>query len=362
MIKLDSCLIIKNEEENITPLINQLLLFSHEIHITDTGSTDNTLSILEEFEKTHNNIFIHHYEWDMNFSNARNYSLHYDNDTSDYKFWCDADDQLNDEMITRIKEFINDDTINDDIYYMKYKYYANDNDPHFRTSVLKTSADLKWNDPIHEYIGLFNGIKLNYDYFNNGPLLIHHRKEIHTNRNLEIFQNMEKIGAVFTGRNYYYYGRELLNHGLKESAYEMFKRCIYYEENYDIQDKVNSLNAVYDIHPNDKWLEMFFYLLQHNIYRGDIFYYAGNFYLNKRKNNFLAKVYYNAALNYEYDNNCAFGLYMNNITINPLLQLGVIAYNEGDNDKCREYNERVLEYDPENITAKNNILFLNNSK
>ena len=59
---IDSCLIIKNEEENIKSLINQLLTFSHEIHITDTGSTDNTLNIIDELQTINSNIFLHYYK------------------------------------------------------------------------------------------------------------------------------------------------------------------------------------------------------------------------------------------------------------------------------------------------------------
>ena len=47
-MKIDSCLILKNEEQNIEKLINQLLEFSNEIHLTDTGSTDNTVNIIKE--------------------------------------------------------------------------------------------------------------------------------------------------------------------------------------------------------------------------------------------------------------------------------------------------------------------------
>ena len=360
MLKIDSCLIIKNEQDNIKILINQLLKFSHEIHITDTGSTDNTISILEKLKSKHNNIFIHHYTWDFNFSNARNYSLKYKNDTSDYKFWCDGDDTLNDKLISTLQQFSNKDNSDTDIYYIKYQYYQGDKNPHFRTSILKSSSNLCWNDPIHEYIGLYNGIKLNHDYFDNGSLLIHHRKEVHTNRNLEIFQNMEKIGSKFTGRNYYYYAMELLNSGLKKSAYEMFKECIYYKDNYDVQDKFNALLNIYNIKPDKEWIEMFYYVLSLNIYRGDILYYAGNYYLDIEKNYYLAKVFYNGALEYKWDNSCSFGLLIENITINPLLQLGLIAWYENEPEKTKYYNEQVLKYDPNNQSAINNIKFLNN--
>lgn len=47
--KITSCLIIKNEKDNIIPLVESLLKFSDEIMIADTGSTDGTLDKLMVF-------------------------------------------------------------------------------------------------------------------------------------------------------------------------------------------------------------------------------------------------------------------------------------------------------------------------
>lgn len=357
---IDSCLIIKNEEENIKSLINQLLTFSHEIHITDTGSTDNTLNIIDELQTINSNIFLHYYKWDMNFSNAKNYSLHYDNNISDYQFWCDGDDLLNDELINRLKEF-KYSYEEADIFYIKYKYYEDDLNPHFRTSLLKTAANHKWLDPIHEFIELQPDFSLNFDYFNNGSLIIHHRKEVHTNRNLEIFQNMEKTGWKFTARNLFYYGTELAAVGLRESALEMYKKCIYSKDINDITDQINSLKEYAFLKFDEEWIKMFYYLLSNNYYRGDLFYLAGEYYFNVANINELAKIYYLAAINYKYDACISFGLDNFNITVNPLLQLGLIAYNEQKYEEALSYNYKVLEYDQNNETAKNNILFLNNT-
>lgn len=357
---IDSCLIIKNEEENIKSLINQLLTFSHEIHITDTGSTDNTLNIINELQTINSNIFLHYYKWDMNFSNAKNYSLHYDNNISDYQFWCDGDDLLNDELINRLNEF-KYSYEEADIFYIKYKYYEDDLNPHVRTSLLKTAANHKWLDPIHEFIELRPDFSLNFDYFNNGSLIIHHRKEVHANRNLEIFQNMEKTGWKFTARNLFYYGTELAAVGLRESALEMYKKCIYSKDINDITDQINSLKEYAFLKFDEEWIKMFYYLLSNNYYRGDLFYLAGEYYFNVANNNELAKIYYLAAINYKYDVCISFGLDNFNITVNPLLQLGLIAYNEKKYEESLSYNYKVLEYDSNNEIAKNNILFLNNT-
>ena len=106
---------------------------------------------------------------------------------------------------------------------------------------------------------------------------------------------------------------------------------------------------------------MFYYLLSNNYYRGDLFYLAGEYYFNVANINELAKIYYLAAINYKYDACISFGLDNFNITVNPLLQLGLIAYNEQKYEEALSYNYKVLEYDQNNETAKNNILFLNNT-
>ena len=96
---IDTCIIVKNEEKTISKLIYQFLLFSHEIHITDTGSTDNTINLIKEAQKSNPNIFLHHFEWCNNFAKARNYSLTCYDCKADYQFWCDGDDELNDILI-----------------------------------------------------------------------------------------------------------------------------------------------------------------------------------------------------------------------------------------------------------------------
>ena len=169
---IDTCIIVKNEEKTISKLIYQFLLFSHEIHITDTGSTDNTINLIKEAQKSNPNIFLHHFEWCNNFAKARNYSLTCYDCKADYQFWCDGDDELNDILISTLKAFIQSKTMDADIYFMKYQYFDGDKNPHNRTSLLKTSAKLKWNDPIHEYIEYTTSHKVNYELFSNDSTLI----------------------------------------------------------------------------------------------------------------------------------------------------------------------------------------------
>ena len=61
-MKIDSCIIVKNEQDNIMKLIYQLIEFSNEVHITDTGSTDNTINIINDIIKIHPNVYLHHFD------------------------------------------------------------------------------------------------------------------------------------------------------------------------------------------------------------------------------------------------------------------------------------------------------------
>ena len=355
-MKIDTCIIVKNEENTIQKLIEQFLLFSNEIHITDTGSTDNTLNIISKIQSNHNNVFVHHFKWCFDFSKARNYSLTCYECKADYQFWCDGDDELNDKLIETLKIFVNSNNENADIYFMKYQYFNGDTNPHNRTSLLKVSANLKWHDPIHEYIEYTYSNKVNYDYFNNGSLIIHKRKPgvIHTDRNLQIFMQMERNNYEFSCRNRFYYGRELMYDKLNDCAINQFHKCIDSTENNKL-DKYNACNKLFEIKDPDA-INYFFKLLGDGIYRKDMFYYVAKYYF-ELKNIEVAKLYYilciscnepSPGLSFEYNKICH---------INSLLQLNIIEYKLGNINKAIEYNNKVLELDPTNKPALDNVIF-----
>ena len=204
MVKIDSCIIVKNEENNISTLLDQLLKFSSEVHITDTGSTDNTVNIIKEYSEKYHNVFIHYFDWIYDFSAARNYSLHYDNDTSEFKFWCDADDQLSDRLLEMLIDLSKNGDYNkmNDVYAIRYIYFEGDKNPYFRLPLFKTTSEFKWNDPIHEYLSFSLSTIHNYDYFTDDAVIIHKRAEgvSHNDRNLEIFKKAEADNKTFTSR------------------------------------------------------------------------------------------------------------------------------------------------------------------
>ena len=69
-MKISACVITKNEEKNIARCINSYKDIVDEIILVDTGSTDNTVEIAKSLGAK-----IYYYEWQNDFSAAKNYAL-----------------------------------------------------------------------------------------------------------------------------------------------------------------------------------------------------------------------------------------------------------------------------------------------
>ncbi len=96
-IKLSACLIVKNEEAVLERCLASIAPLCDEIVVVDTGSTDRTVEIAEEFGAK-----IGHFTWCDDFSAARNASLNMA--TGNWALWIDADEELTPESINSIRE------------------------------------------------------------------------------------------------------------------------------------------------------------------------------------------------------------------------------------------------------------------
>ncbi|MEE9605115.1 MAG: tetratricopeptide repeat protein, partial [Candidatus Scalindua sp.] len=91
------CMIVKNEEANLTRCLNSVKDIVDEIIIVDTGSTDRTVEIAKSFGAR---VFNH--PWEGNFSKARNYSLKHA--SCEWILILDADEELSKDDAPRLKE------------------------------------------------------------------------------------------------------------------------------------------------------------------------------------------------------------------------------------------------------------------
>lgn len=80
-------MIVKNESRSLQKCLARAKNLVDEIYITDTGSTDNTIEIAEKFH-----AHISHFEWNGDFSAARNHAL--TQSACDWNLVLDADEYL----------------------------------------------------------------------------------------------------------------------------------------------------------------------------------------------------------------------------------------------------------------------------
>lgn len=71
MSQITACIICKNEEHHIRDCITALKEYDIAIVVTDTGSTDRTIPIVESLLESHDKLC--HFEWCNDFSAARNF-------------------------------------------------------------------------------------------------------------------------------------------------------------------------------------------------------------------------------------------------------------------------------------------------
>ena len=83
------CMIVKNEEKYLKKCLENVLPLVDEVIVVDTGSTDATLEIINDFD---NQIQLKKFDWINDFSAARNYSLKYA--TQEWVLVLDADEMI----------------------------------------------------------------------------------------------------------------------------------------------------------------------------------------------------------------------------------------------------------------------------
>jgi tetratricopeptide (TPR) repeat protein len=133
------CMIVKNEEKSLPQCLESIKDVVDEIIIVDTGSTDGTILISENYT---DNIYLH--SWEENFSKHRNQSISYA--TGDWIFILDADEILLPECGKGVREAVLDDSI-DSIYV-----------------TVNSSYDQSRGEAVHNSIRIFrNNGKIHYE-------------------------------------------------------------------------------------------------------------------------------------------------------------------------------------------------------
>jgi glycosyltransferase involved in cell wall biosynthesis len=84
---ISACMMVKDEAENLHRCLDSIKPLVDEIIIVDTGSTDDTVQICEDY-----GVKVYHHKWEDDYSLHRNQSISYA--TSDWIFIIDADEEV----------------------------------------------------------------------------------------------------------------------------------------------------------------------------------------------------------------------------------------------------------------------------
>lgn len=96
---LSACLIVKNEALTLDRCLSSLRGVVDEIIVVDTGSTDDTIKIARD-----HGAMVTHFDWDGDFSHARNASL--DLASGEYALVIDADEYLDEKQKEGLRTFL----------------------------------------------------------------------------------------------------------------------------------------------------------------------------------------------------------------------------------------------------------------
>ncbi|YAI82487.1 MAG: tetratricopeptide repeat protein [cyanobacterium endosymbiont of Rhopalodia sterrenbergii] len=101
MTKLSLCMIVKDEEKNLTTCLESVQDIVDEMVVLDTGSTDKTVEIAQKFGAK-----VSFFTWCNNFAIARNAAL--SKVTGDWVLILDADEVFNRKIASQVREAIAD--------------------------------------------------------------------------------------------------------------------------------------------------------------------------------------------------------------------------------------------------------------
>ena len=166
MPKLTLSMIVKNEEKYLRECLNSVKDVVDEIVLVDTGSTDNTIKIAEEYGAK-----IFNFDWVNDFSAARNYAL--SKSSGEWILYLDADERLDNNSVAELRKIISRNSLV--AYNCTVKNYdtegSRDNSLQY-TRLFFNSPAITFHGKVHEQIES-SLIENNYRILSSN-VLIHH--------------------------------------------------------------------------------------------------------------------------------------------------------------------------------------------
>ncbi len=208
-MKLSLCMIVRDEEEVLPRCLKSAADLFDEVIVADTGSSDGTKRIAAQYGK------VADFAWKDDFAAARNFAFSLA--TGDYLCWLDADDILPEESRKRFPELKRRlDAETPDLVMCPYETGA----VFFRERFFRREGNFRWEGRVHECVAPRG--KVIYD-----PFSVRHlsSKKPRGTRNLDIYRKWEREEKL-SGRDLFYYGRELYYHGQYGEAKEKLEAAL----------------------------------------------------------------------------------------------------------------------------------------
>lgn len=346
MATISVCMIVKNEEALLSRCLDCLINIADEIIIVDTGSTDRTKAIAEQYtDKIFDFLWIHDY------AAARNFAA--EQATMDYIYMADADeiiDQANQQRFLELKNFLLPEV---DIVQMIYCNQLAHNttynfDQEHRPKLYKRLRTFRWQDPIHESVCLEPVI------FDSEIQIIHQPSANHAPRDFDDYLYHIQQNTTLAKTPYLMYAKELFIAGKQQDfaqAEDYFVRTMNYEPR--TLDELKAAQCVVARSARlrgdfDRFMKCCLKNLADGNPSAEICYELGEYYYNLRDWEEASLWYYNAA----YETTCELNIHCAGDL--PLFKLAQCYTQLGDQTQASYYQKAYLTWQqPDNQLATN---------
>ena len=228
---LSLCMIVKDEQAVLARCLDSVKDACDEIVIADTGSTDATASIAARYAARILDV-----PWTDDFSAARNASFAAARGT--YLLWLDADDVIAPEDLSRLlalKQKLAREEAD-----MVLCPYRSGGLTYFRERIVRRAAGFVWTGRVHECIVPRGTV------VRSGFTVTHgENPKPRGRRNLHIYERW-RAEETLSGRDLFYYGRELFYNQLYTEAIAVLREMLAGEGWY--VNKIEACRVLADCH------------------------------------------------------------------------------------------------------------------
>ncbi|WBW97271.1 tetratricopeptide repeat-containing glycosyltransferase family 2 protein [Oceanirhabdus sp. W0125-5] len=341
MITISLCMIVRNEEDTLSRVLDSAKDLVDEIIIVDTGSEDKTKEIAKQYTEK-----IYDFEWIDDFAAARNFS--FNKATKEYIFYLDADDIMLEEDREKFKKLKEELDPSVDSVTMKYNVGFDKNGnvtfSYRRNRLVKRERNYQWYGPCHNYLVVSGNII-------NSDIGISHKKEKHqTDRNLKIYEKRLAKRDEFSPRDVFYYANELYDHKMYEKALENYDKFLNMNSGW-CENKIYACGKVADYYFSVGDYEnayiYSFKSFEYDTPRAEHCCRIGKYFKQRYKYK-QAAFWFELATTIKKPEDC-WGFIMNDYwTWIPHMELCVCYYKLGDNELANKHNEMARMYNPNN--------------